>query len=72
MRGFPLTFPKMDFIKIIIDHTQNKVFGQSIKDIDHENKPILGIKEYKGFTSAIIEGIQGTKAGNLTIYDLRP
>jgi hypothetical protein len=62
----------MNFIKIIIDHTQNKVFGQSIKAIDKQNKPILGIKEYIGFTSTIIEGMPGIKAGSLTIYDLRP
>jgi hypothetical protein len=62
----------MSLIKIIIDHTQNKVFGQSIKDIDEQNKPILGIKEFTGFTATIIEGMSGIKAGNLTIYDLRP
>ena len=62
----------MNFIKIIIDHTQNKVFGQSIKSRDEEDRPILGIKEYIGFTSAIIEGIPGINTGNLTIYDLRP
>ena len=61
----------MNFIKIIIDHTQNKIFGQSIKELDDDNKPVLGIEEYIGFTSAVIEGMPGIKAGSLTIYDLR-
>lgn len=61
----------MNFIKIIIDHTQNKVFGQLIKKLDKEQKPVFGIKEYIGFTSAIIEGIPGINTGSLTIYDLR-
>jgi hypothetical protein len=61
----------MDFIKIIIDHTQNKVFGQLIKKFDQNNKPIFGLKEYIGFNKTTIEGLTAIQIGNLTIYDLR-
>jgi hypothetical protein len=61
----------MDFIKIIIDHTRDKIFGQIIKELDNNNKPIFGIKEYIGFNKTTTEGLTAIQAGNLTIYDLR-
>ncbi len=56
----------MKLIKIIIDHTQNKVFGQSETQTGERT-----VKEYTGFNSAGQEAKKVKETKEVTIYDLR-
>lgn len=56
----------MKLIKIIIDHTQNKIFGQSETQTGERT-----VKEYTGFNSAGQEAKKVKETKEITIYDLR-
>jgi hypothetical protein len=56
----------MKLIKIIIDHTQNKIFGQS-----ETREGGRTVKEYTGFNSVGQEAKKVKETKEITIYDLR-
>jgi len=60
----------MKLIKIIIDHTNKKVFGQSITGINENGKDILSIHDYNGFNECT-EAKKVVDNKCITIYDLR-
>ena len=60
----------MKLIKIIIDHTNKRVFGQSVTGITPQGKDILSIHEYNGFSDCT-EAKKVVDNKSITIYDLR-
>ena len=59
----------MKLIKIIIDHTNKKVFGQSVTGTNEKGN-ILSIHEYNGFNECS-EAKKVVDNKCITIYDLR-
>jgi hypothetical protein len=60
----------MKLIKIIIDHTSNKVFGQSVTEEGDKAKGIHSVHEYSGFSDCK-EAQKVVDNKSITIYDLR-
>jgi len=60
----------MKLIKIIIDHQNGRVFGQSVTGTDKNNKDILSIQEYSGLSDCK-EAQKVVSNKSITIYDLR-
>lgn len=60
----------MKLIKIIIDQTNNKVFGQSVKQDEKTGKNTLSVHEYKGFCYCY-DRQKVIDNKSITIYDLR-
>lgn len=56
----------MKLIKIIIDHTKNKVYGMAEEQTGERT-----VKEYTGFNSLGQEAKKVKETKEVTIYDLR-
>lgn len=60
----------MKLIKIILDKTNNKIFGQSLREKEDKAKGTLSVHEYKGFCYCT-EANKVVDNKSITIWDLR-